>query len=114
VESRGFILRMYIKPRAPHALKPWFTLLFRTKIVRCYFYFAGDVGSPNISKDTLTIMDTVFSNLPGSNDHNSGRMTLSQVVENDGTYKLYYTVGDMGAGQFNNSSRTNHTKPRHL
>lgn len=80
---------------------------FRTKIVRCRFYFAGDGSSPNPAKDTLTIMDTVISNLPGSNDHNSGRMTISPVTEADGTYKLYYTIGDMGAGQFNNTSRAN-------
>lgn len=80
---------------------------FRTKIVRCHFYFAGDGTSPNPAKDTLAIMDTVISNLPGSNDHNSGRMTISPLPESDGTYKLYYTIGDMGAGQFNNITRTN-------
>ena len=80
---------------------------FRTKIVRCHFYYAGDAGSPNPLKDTLTIMDTVISNLPGSNDHNSGRLAISPFTEADGTYKLYYTIGDMGAGQFNNVSRLN-------
>lgn len=83
---------------------------FRTKIVRCHFYFAGDAGNPAPSKDTLTIMDTVISNLPGSNDHNSGRMVISPQPETDGTYKLYYTIGDMGAGQFNNISRTNNAQ----
>lgn len=84
---------------------------FRTKIVRCRFYFAADPGNPAIpAKDTLTIMDTVISNLPGSNDHNSGRMTISPLPELDGTYKLYYTIGDMGAGQFNNLSRTNYAQ----
>ncbi|MBK7560913.1 MAG: PQQ-dependent sugar dehydrogenase [Chitinophagaceae bacterium] len=80
---------------------------FQTKIVRCQFYFAGDAGSPNPAKDTLAILDTVISNLPGSNDHNSGRMTIGPQTEGDGTYKLYYTIGDMGAGQFNNITRTN-------
>ncbi len=85
---------------------------FRTKIVRCRFYTAGEAGSPNILKDTLIITDTVISNLPGSNDHNSGRMTISPQPETDGTYKLYYTIGDMGAGQFNNASRTNRAQDR--
>jgi glucose/arabinose dehydrogenase len=58
--------------------------IFRTKIVRCRFYFAGDAGSPNPSKDTLAIMDTVISNLSGSNDHNSGRMVISPVKEKPG------------------------------
>lgn len=85
---------------------------FRTKIVRCQFYFAADAGNPTSlpKRDTLVILDTVISNLPGSNDHNSGRMKIGPVVEGSGpaTYKLYYTIGDMGAGQFNNSSRVNY------
>lgn len=107
-----YLAYVYKTTGTPCPSSPGSPCYFRTKIVRCHFYFAGDAGSPNSSKDTLTIMDTVFSNLPGSNDHNSGRMTLSPVPENDGTYKLYYTVGDMGAGQFNNASRTNHAQNR--
>ena len=107
-----YLAYVYKTTGTPCPSNPGSPCYFRTKIVRCHFYFAGDAGSPNSSKDTLTIMDTVFSNLPGSNDHNSGRMTLSPVPENDGTYKLYYTVGDMGAGQFNNVSRTNHAQTR--
>ncbi|MER3497372.1 MAG: hypothetical protein C4308_01410 [Chitinophagaceae bacterium] len=84
---------------------------FRSKIVRCRFYFAGDAGNPAVpAKDTLVIMDTVISNLPGSNDHNSGRLAISPMPEMDGTYKLYFTIGDMGAGQFNNSSRPNNAQ----
>jgi PQQ-dependent dehydrogenase (s-GDH family) len=85
---------------------------FRTKIVRCRFYFAADAGNPCFPlKDTLTIMDTVISNLPGSNDHNSGRLTISPFTEGpDNKYKVYYTIGDMGAGQFNNDTRTNHAQ----
>ena len=56
-------------------------------------------------------MDTVISNLSGSNDHNSGRLKIGPTVEGpDNTYKLYYTIGDMGAGQFNNASRTNYAQ----
>ena len=86
---------------------------FRTKIVRCRFYFAADAGNPTSvpKRDTLTIIDTVISNLPGSNDHNSGRLTIGPVTEGpDNTYKLYYTIGDMGAGQFNNDTRTNNAQ----
>ncbi len=86
--------------------------IFRTKIVRCRFYFTADPGNPSLPlKDTLTIMDTVISNLPGSNDHNSGRLTISPFLEGPGNkYKLYYTIGDMGAGQFNNDTRTNYAQ----
>lgn len=87
--------------------------MFRTKIVRCRFYFAADAGNPTSipHRDTLTIMDTVISNLPGSNDHNSGRLVISPFTEGpDNKYKLYYTIGDMGAGQFNNDTRTNYAQ----
>ncbi|MFZ1259253.1 MAG: PQQ-dependent sugar dehydrogenase, partial [Chitinophagaceae bacterium] len=86
---------------------------FRAKIIRCRFYFAADAGNPTSFpyKDTLTIMDTVLSNLPGSNDHNSGRLTISPFTEGpDNKYKLYYTIGDMGAGQFNNDTRINYAQ----
>jgi PQQ-dependent dehydrogenase (s-GDH family) len=85
--------------------------VFRSKIVRCQFYFAADAGNPTSipHRDTLVILDTVISNLPGSNDHNSGRLKVGPVMEG-GTYKLYYTIGDMGAGQFNNASRTNNAQ----
>jgi glucose/arabinose dehydrogenase len=33
-------------------------------------------------------------------------------VKENGTYKLYYTIGDMGAGQFNNTSRTNYAQTK--
>ena len=87
---------------------------FRTKIVRCRFYFAGEAGNPTSpQRDTLMIMDTVLSNLPGSNDHNSGRLVIGPAKEgvapND-QYRLYYTIGDMGAGQFNNAYRPNYAQ----
>ena len=87
---------------------------YRSKIVRCRFYFSAEAGNPSSlpKKDTLVIMDTVISNLPGSNDHNSGRLTISPAPEADGKYKLYYTIGDMGAGQFNNASRTNRAQTK--
>jgi PQQ-dependent dehydrogenase (s-GDH family) len=88
--------------------------VFRSKIVRCQFYFAADAGNPTSipKRDTLVILDTIISNLPGSNDHNSGRLKIGPTLEGSGTptYKLYYTIGDMGAGQFNNATRTNNAQ----
>jgi glucose/arabinose dehydrogenase len=51
-----------------------------------------------------------MDNLSGSNDHNSGRLKISPVPEADGNYHLYYTIGDQGAGQFNNAFRTNNAQ----
>ena len=51
-----------------------------------------------------------MDNLMGSNDHNSGRLKISPVPESDGKYHLYYTIGDQGAGQFNNGFRTNNAQ----
>ena len=63
---------------------------FYTKIVR-YRYSGNALSSPT----------TILDSIPGSNDHNSGRLKIGPDM------KLYYTVGDMGAGQFNNTSRSN-------
>jgi PQQ-dependent dehydrogenase (s-GDH family) len=66
---------------------------FLTRIVR-YEYNGNTLSNPII----------ILDNIPGSNDHNSGRLKIGPDL------KLYYTIGDMGAGQFNNSSRTNNAQ----
>jgi aldose sugar dehydrogenase len=68
---------------------------FSTKIVRY------DYPTTGVNRYQLTNAATIITGLPGSNDHNSGRMTIGPDL------KLYYTIGDMGAGQFNNASRIN-------
>ncbi len=69
---------------------------FKTKILR-YTYNPAN-GSLNGSPDI------VLDDLMGSNDHNSGRLTIGP------DNYLYYTIGDMGAGQFNNQVRTNNAQ----
>ena len=74
---------------------------YKTKILRyTYNTITHTLGSPTI----------VLDNLMGSNDHNSGRLKVSPVPESDGNYHLYYTIGDQGAGQFNNGFRTNNAQ----
>jgi aldose sugar dehydrogenase len=74
---------------------------YKTEIIRYTYNLVNhSLGSP------LTVID----NLSGSNDHNSGRLKISPVPEADGDYHLYYTIGDQGAGQFNNGFRTNNAQ----
>lgn len=47
---------------------------------------------------------TVLENIPGSNDHNSARLAIGPDL------KLYYSVGDMGAGQYDNLTRINNAQ----
>lgn len=69
------------------------TCNFLTRIVR-YDYNGNTLSNPTI----------ILDNMPGSNDHNSGRLVIGPDL------KLYYTIGDMGAGQFNNTTRTNNAQ----
>lgn len=48
--------------------------------------------------------EVVMENLPGSYEHNGGRLAVGF------DSKLYYSVGDMGAGQFNNIARANNAQ----
>src|SRR5688572_13282906 len=58
----------------------------------------------NFISQSLVNPVTVIENIPGSNDHNSGRLAVGPDL------KLYYSVGDMGAGQFDNISRPNNAQ----
>lgn len=68
----------------------------------CYFY--TKIVRYNYSGSALTNPVLILDSIPGSNDHNSGRLKIGPDL------KLYYTVGDMGAGQFNNTSRPNNAQ----
>jgi PQQ-dependent dehydrogenase (s-GDH family) len=107
---------LYSPDPAVRAAKPWVyaayvynkgscpgtntSCVYTTKIVR-FTYNGNSLSSP------VTIINTI----PGSSDHNSGRLVFSPVIEPGADaahtqYRLYYTVGDMGAGQFLNTTRT--------
>jgi aldose sugar dehydrogenase len=107
---------LYSSDPAVRAAKPWVyaayvynrgscpgtntSCIYTTKIVR--FTYSGN---------TLNSPVTIINTIPGSSDHNSGRLVLSPVIEPGADaahtqYRLYYTVGDMGAGQFKNTTRT--------
>jgi len=50
--------------------------------------------------DPVVLCDTI----PANNDHNGGRLLLAPI--NNKNF-IFYAVGDMGAGQFDNGGRTN-------
>src|SRR5688572_28523674 len=58
----------------------------------------------NFSTLVLESPVTVLENIPGSNDHNSARLSIGPDL------KLYYSAGDMGAGQYDNISRANNAQ----
>jgi PQQ-dependent dehydrogenase (s-GDH family) len=68
----------------------------------CYFY--SKIVRYKYSGNALTNPVIILDSIPGSNDHNSGRLKIGPDL------KLYYTVGDMGAGQFNNTTRANNAQ----
>lgn len=107
---------LYSSDASVRAAKPWVyaayvynrgscpgtntSCIFTTKIVR-FDYVGNSLINPVI----------ILNNIPGSSDHNSGRLVISPVIEPGADaahtqYRLYYTVGDMGAGQFLNTTRT--------
>ncbi|QJD95020.1 hypothetical protein HH214_03555 [Mucilaginibacter robiniae] len=71
---------------------------FKTKIVR-YTYHA----QAHRLSEPVTLCDTI----PGSSDHNGGRLLIAPVK---GKSYLFYSIGDMGAGQFGNGGRPNHAQ----
>lgn len=75
---------------------------FKTRIVR-YQY--------NKTNHSLSDETVLIESLNGSNDHNSGRLAIGEV---NGVNYLFYTIGDMGAGQLNNASRTNHAQSQNV
>ncbi len=58
----------------------------------------------NLLNQTLESPVTILQDIPGSNDHNSARIAIGPDL------KLYYSVGDMGAGQFDNINRVNNAQ----
>ena len=69
--------------------------LFATRIVR----FEYDTINNKLYRP-VSLCDT----LSGSDDHNSGRMIIAPV---DGVNYLFYALGDMGTGNYNDKNRVN-------
>jgi aldose sugar dehydrogenase len=99
--------------------KPWVYIAYVYHLISCGTSSGGAYCSYNTkivrysystATGALTYMNDVISGLDGSNDHNSGRLRISPLPESDGNYHLYYTIGDMGAGQLANVNRAEHAQ----
>lgn len=115
---QGGLMGLAIHPQF-HSGKPWVYIAYVYHLVGCATGSKGKYCSYNtkvvryryrFSDGKLIYMDDVISDLDGSNDHNSGRIRISPLPEPDGNYHLYYTIGDMGAGNLTNIDRPNYAQ----
>jgi PQQ-dependent dehydrogenase (s-GDH family) len=75
---------------------------FKARLVRYEYQSAAQkLVNPVVLCDTI----------PQSNDHNGGRLTIAPV---NGKNYVFYSIGDMGAGQFNNGGRPNHAQQKNV
>lgn len=99
---------LYSSDPLVRSLNPWVYIAYVYNYVSCTSnspcYFYSKIVRYKYSGSTLTSPVILLDSIPGSNDHNSGRLKIGPDL------KLYYTVGDMGAGQFNNTSRANNAQ----
>jgi aldose sugar dehydrogenase len=115
---QGGLMGLAIHPQF-HSGKPWVYIAYVYHLIGCATGSGGKYCSYNtkivryqysFSTGALTYMDDVITGLDGSNDHNSGRLRISPIPESDGSYHLYYTIGDMGAGNLANVDRPNYAQ----
>ncbi|WP_353718331.1 PQQ-dependent sugar dehydrogenase [Dyadobacter sp. 676] len=71
---------------------------YKTRIVRYHY---------NRQDNKLERPQTICDSIPGSNDHNGGRLLIAAV---NGRDYLFYSIGDMGAGQYQNAARPNYAQ----
>ncbi len=122
---QGGLMGMALHPSMytewPNPSKPWVYLAYVYKFVGYYKTKKGNQDSGAFfktrivryiyqrSNKTLVSPTTIIETLNGSSDHNSGRLAIGNV---SGTPYLFYTIGDMGTGQFKNLNRINRTQLR--
>jgi PQQ-dependent dehydrogenase (s-GDH family) len=116
---QGGLMGLAIHPQF-YSGKPWVYVAYVYHLIGCSTCAGSTFGARcsyntqivrfSYNNGVLTPMDTVITGLDGSNDHNSGRLRISPKPESDGNYHLYYSIGDMGAGQLANICRTEYAQ----
>ena len=118
----GGLMGMAIHPDLLHG-KPWVYLayIYRFRGVDspgsgCSVDHHGCFFSTRLVRYTwdehnrrLTSPVTICDTIPGSSDNNAGRLIIAPV---NGREYLFYGIGDLGAGQFDNAGRPNHAQDK--
>jgi PQQ-dependent dehydrogenase (s-GDH family) len=85
--------------------KPYVYILYsKASLSETHRLFILERYTYNTINKSLGTPVTILDSLVGSNDHNSGRLSIGP------DRKLYMTWGDMGAGQFANQNRPNNAQ----
>jgi PQQ-dependent dehydrogenase (s-GDH family) len=73
--------------------------------------FVGRIVRYEYDRDAQKLIKPIIlcDSIPQSNDHNGGRLALATV---NGKQFLFYSIGDMGAGQFGNAGQPNHAQDK--
>jgi PQQ-dependent dehydrogenase (s-GDH family) len=72
-------------------------------------FFTGRIVRYKYERKKLTLTHPVVicDTIPQSSDHNGGRLTIAPI---NGRNYLFYSIGEMGAGQFTNIARRNNAQ----
>lgn len=116
----GLALHPTMYSEWPNPSKPWVYLAYVYQNVGCFSakngqdsgcFFKTKIVRYTYDRSTHSLSNpkTIIQNLNGSTDHNSGRLAIGDI---DGTPYLFYTIGDMGTGQFKNLNRKNRAQLR--
>ena len=112
----GMVLHPTMYSEWPNPSKPWVYLAYvyhntgcKTNNAGCFFKTRIVRYSYDRANHKLVNPQTIIESLNGSTDHNSGRLAIGKI---NGTFYLFYTIGDMGTGQFKNLNRTNRAQSR--
>ncbi|WP_207420635.1 PQQ-dependent sugar dehydrogenase [Desertivirga brevis] len=110
---QGGLMGMALHPQILTG-KPFVYLAYVYRFVEARPNFAGNYFQTKIvrytwekEKQSLSNPKVICDTIPGSNDHNGGRLHIANI---EGKEYLFYAVGDMGAGQFDNGNRPNHSQ----
>ena len=117
----GMALHPTMYSEWPNVSKPWVYLAYVYKFDGCIrnkkntadsaCFFKTKIVRYNYNRATRILENeqVIIQTLNGSSDHNSGRLVIGNV---GGTNYLFYSIGDMGTGQFKNALRINKSQNR--